>query len=51
MKFAQYLMKNNLAASIPKLVERFAKFSPSPLSMKQFIDFGKCLDFCIVLHT
>lgn len=27
-------------AGIPKQVERFAKFSPSPLSMKQFIDFG-----------
>uniref|UniRef100_A0A674DKT6 Protein-serine/threonine kinase n=1 Tax=Salmo trutta TaxID=8032 RepID=A0A674DKT6_SALTR len=29
-------------SSIPKqaLVDRFSKFSPSPLSMKQFIDFG-----------
>uniref|UniRef100_A0A8D3CXI0 Protein-serine/threonine kinase n=1 Tax=Scophthalmus maximus TaxID=52904 RepID=A0A8D3CXI0_SCOMX len=27
-------------AGIPKQVERFSKFSPSPLSMKQFIDFG-----------
>ena len=40
MKFAQFLLKNG--ASIPKLVERFARFSPSPLSMKQFIDFGEC---------
>uniref|UniRef100_A0A8C9YU79 Protein-serine/threonine kinase n=1 Tax=Sander lucioperca TaxID=283035 RepID=A0A8C9YU79_SANLU len=38
MKFAQFLLKNG--AGIPKQVERFAKFSPSPLSMKQFIDFG-----------
>lgn len=40
MKFAQLLLKNG-SAGIPKLVERFSKFSPSPLSMKQFIDFGK----------
>uniref|UniRef100_A0A674CNQ0 Protein-serine/threonine kinase n=1 Tax=Salmo trutta TaxID=8032 RepID=A0A674CNQ0_SALTR len=32
----------HLENSIPKqaLVDRFSKFSPSPLSMKQFIDFG-----------
>lgn len=41
MKFAQFLLKNGpAAAGIPRLVERFSKFSPSPLSMKQFIDFG-----------
>ncbi|KAL3044015.1 hypothetical protein OYC64_003783 [Pagothenia borchgrevinki] len=40
MKFAQFLLKNSSVAGIPKQVERFAKFSPSPLSMKQFIDFG-----------
>ncbi|KAF3833744.1 hypothetical protein F7725_024948 [Dissostichus mawsoni] len=40
MKFAQFLLKNGSVAGIPKQVERFAKFSPSPLSMKQFIDFG-----------
>uniref|UniRef100_A0A8C5HYG6 Protein-serine/threonine kinase n=1 Tax=Gouania willdenowi TaxID=441366 RepID=A0A8C5HYG6_GOUWI len=40
MKFAQFLLKNGSAAGIPRLVERFSKFSPSPLSMKQFIDFG-----------
>lgn len=40
MKFAQFLLKNGSAAGMPRLVERFAKFSPSPLSMKQFIDFG-----------
>lgn len=43
MKFAQFLLKNGSVAGIPKQVERFSKFSPSPLSMKQFIDFGKCL--------
>uniref|UniRef100_A0A8C5HV92 Protein-serine/threonine kinase n=1 Tax=Gouania willdenowi TaxID=441366 RepID=A0A8C5HV92_GOUWI len=35
-----FLLKNGSAAGIPRLVERFSKFSPSPLSMKQFIDFG-----------
>ncbi|XP_034401715.1 pyruvate dehydrogenase kinase, isozyme 4 isoform X1 [Cyclopterus lumpus] len=40
MKFAQFLLKSSSVAGIPKQVERFAKFSPSPLSMKQFIDFG-----------
>uniref|UniRef100_A0A673AS92 Protein-serine/threonine kinase n=1 Tax=Sphaeramia orbicularis TaxID=375764 RepID=A0A673AS92_9TELE len=40
MKFAQFLLKNGSVAGIPKHVERFSKFSPSPLSMKQFIDFG-----------
>ncbi|KAG7501245.1 pyruvate dehydrogenase kinase, isozyme 4 isoform X1 [Solea senegalensis] len=40
MKFAQFLLKNSSIAGIPRQVERFAKFSPSPLSMKQFIDFG-----------
>uniref|UniRef100_A0A3P8YV49 Protein-serine/threonine kinase n=1 Tax=Esox lucius TaxID=8010 RepID=A0A3P8YV49_ESOLU len=39
MKFSQFLLRSS---SIPKqaLVDRFSKFSPSPLSMKQFIDFG-----------
>ncbi|XP_014033968.1 pyruvate dehydrogenase kinase, isozyme 4 [Salmo salar] len=39
MRLTQFLLKNS---SIPKqaLVDRFSKFSPSPLSMKQFIDFG-----------
>nr|XP_020469906.1 pyruvate dehydrogenase kinase, isozyme 4 isoform X1 [Monopterus albus] len=40
MKFARLLMKSVPVALIPKQVERFSKFSPSPLSMKQFIDFG-----------
>ncbi|KAM4631218.1 pyruvate dehydrogenase kinase, isozyme 4 [Polymixia lowei] len=40
MKFAQFLLKNSSMVGIPKQVERFSKFSPSPLSMKQFLDFG-----------
>lgn len=39
MKFAQLLL-NGAKSNIPKQVDRFSKFSPSPLSMKQFIDFG-----------
>ncbi|XP_041104845.1 pyruvate dehydrogenase kinase, isozyme 4 [Polyodon spathula] len=40
MKFARYLMCNAALANIPKQIERFSKYSPSPLSMKQFLDFG-----------
>ncbi|XP_062870057.1 pyruvate dehydrogenase kinase, isozyme 4 [Trichomycterus rosablanca] len=40
MKFAHVLLKNTTRLNIPKQVDRFSKFSPSPLSMKQFIDFG-----------
>lgn len=46
MKFAQLLLKNGSVFGSPKQVERFSKFSPSPLSMKQFIDFGECRDQC-----
>lgn len=41
MKFAQIMLKNSSKLNIPKQVDRFSKYSPSPLSMKQFIDFGK----------
>ncbi|KAI3365477.1 hypothetical protein L3Q82_010564 [Scortum barcoo] len=40
MKFVRFIMKNAALASVPKHIEHFSKFSPSPLSMKQFIDFG-----------
>ncbi|XP_006636231.1 pyruvate dehydrogenase kinase, isozyme 4 isoform X1 [Lepisosteus oculatus] len=40
MKFAQFLIKNAAMANVPKQIERFCKYSPSPLSMKQFLDFG-----------
>ncbi|XP_061787940.1 pyruvate dehydrogenase (acetyl-transferring) kinase isozyme 2, mitochondrial [Nerophis lumbriciformis] len=40
MKFVRFIMKNAAMASIPKHVEHFSKFSPSPLSIKQFLDFG-----------
>lgn len=41
MKFTQFLMKNGSVFGSPKQVERFSKFCPSPLSMKQFLDFGE----------
>uniref|UniRef100_A0AAR2IS76 Protein-serine/threonine kinase n=1 Tax=Pygocentrus nattereri TaxID=42514 RepID=A0AAR2IS76_PYGNA len=37
MRILRTLMKN---ASIGKLVDQYSRFSPSPLSMKQFLDFG-----------
>ncbi|XP_030076273.1 pyruvate dehydrogenase kinase, isozyme 2 [Microcaecilia unicolor] len=40
MRFVRYLMKNAALSGAPKHIEHFAKFSPSPLSMKQFLDFG-----------
>uniref|UniRef100_A0A8C1M7S6 Protein-serine/threonine kinase n=1 Tax=Cyprinus carpio TaxID=7962 RepID=A0A8C1M7S6_CYPCA len=40
MKFAQIMLKNSSKLNIPKQVDRFSKYSPTPLSMKQFIDFG-----------
>lgn len=33
-------MKAPLLANVPKHIDHFSKFSPSPLSMKQFLDFG-----------
>uniref|UniRef100_A0A7N8WVB1 Protein-serine/threonine kinase n=1 Tax=Mastacembelus armatus TaxID=205130 RepID=A0A7N8WVB1_9TELE len=40
MKFVRFIMKSASLASVPKHIEHFSKFSPSPLSMKQFLDFG-----------
>uniref|UniRef100_A0A8C9XXL2 Protein-serine/threonine kinase n=1 Tax=Sander lucioperca TaxID=283035 RepID=A0A8C9XXL2_SANLU len=40
MKFVRFIMKNAALASVPKHIDHFSKFSPSPLSMKQFLDFG-----------
>ncbi|XP_034049453.1 pyruvate dehydrogenase (acetyl-transferring) kinase isozyme 2, mitochondrial [Thalassophryne amazonica] len=40
MKFVRFIMKNAALVSVPKHIEHFSKFSPSPLSMKQFLDFG-----------
>nr|XP_020460411.1 pyruvate dehydrogenase (acetyl-transferring) kinase isozyme 2, mitochondrial-like [Monopterus albus] len=40
MKFVRFIMRSAAAVSVPKHIEHFAKFSPSPLSIKQFLDFG-----------
>uniref|UniRef100_A0A8D2J460 Protein-serine/threonine kinase n=1 Tax=Varanus komodoensis TaxID=61221 RepID=A0A8D2J460_VARKO len=41
MRLLRCLMKGQSAlAGVPKYIEHFSKFSPSPLSMKQFLDFG-----------
>ncbi|XP_042327956.1 pyruvate dehydrogenase kinase, isozyme 2 isoform X3 [Sceloporus undulatus] len=41
MRLVRCLMKGQSAlAGAPKYIEHFSKFSPSPLSMKQFLDFG-----------
>ncbi|KAF3845775.1 hypothetical protein F7725_002853, partial [Dissostichus mawsoni] len=34
------LIKTAARANVPKHIDHFSKFSPSPLSMKQFLDFG-----------
>uniref|UniRef100_A0A8C6M213 Protein-serine/threonine kinase n=1 Tax=Nothobranchius furzeri TaxID=105023 RepID=A0A8C6M213_NOTFU len=35
-----HIFNNAALANAPKHIDHFSKFSPSPLSMKQFIDFG-----------
>ncbi|TRY56646.1 hypothetical protein DNTS_030360 [Danionella cerebrum] len=40
MKFVRFIMKNAALANVPHHIEHFSKFSPSPLSMKQFLDFA-----------
>lgn len=48
MRILRALMSS---ASIGKLVDHYSRFSPSPLSMKQFIDFGKMLPLKTCRHT
>ncbi|XP_026181305.1 pyruvate dehydrogenase (acetyl-transferring) kinase isozyme 2, mitochondrial-like [Mastacembelus armatus] len=40
MKIVQSLVKAAALANVSKQIDHFSKFSPSPLSMKQFLDFG-----------
>ncbi|XP_051992547.1 pyruvate dehydrogenase kinase 2b [Xyrauchen texanus] len=40
MKFVRFMMRNAALLNAPKHIDYYAKFSPSPLSMKQFLDFG-----------
>lgn len=45
-------MKNAALASVPKHIEHFSKFSPSPLSMKQFLDFGELyVSLFVCMHS
>lgn len=41
MRLLRCLAKRAALAGVPTYIEHFSKFSPSPLSMKQFLDFGK----------
>lgn len=41
MKFVRFIMRNAAMLNVPKHIDYYAKFSPSPLSMKQFLDFGE----------
>ncbi|CAG09996.1 unnamed protein product, partial [Tetraodon nigroviridis] len=40
MKLVRFIARSAALASAPTHIEHFSKFSPSPLSMKQFLDFG-----------
>ncbi|KAK2522287.1 hypothetical protein Q9966_012483 [Columba livia] len=40
MRLLRCLAKRAALAGVPTYIEHFSKFSPSPLSMKQFLDFG-----------
>uniref|UniRef100_A0A8C3G990 Protein-serine/threonine kinase n=1 Tax=Cyclopterus lumpus TaxID=8103 RepID=A0A8C3G990_CYCLU len=40
MRLVRSLVKTAVRVNVPKHVDHFSKFSPSPLSMKQFLDFG-----------
>lgn len=42
IKFVRSVVKTAALANVPKHIDYFSKFSPSPLSMKQFLDFGEC---------
>jgi len=48
MKFVRFIMKNAALANAPHHIEHFSKFSPSPLSMKQFLDFGESFFCCVI---
>jgi pyruvate dehydrogenase kinase 2/3/4 len=45
MKAARFVMRSasslSSASLVPREVELFSRYSPSPLSMKQLLDFGE----------
>uniref|UniRef100_A0A8D0GW89 Protein-serine/threonine kinase n=1 Tax=Sphenodon punctatus TaxID=8508 RepID=A0A8D0GW89_SPHPU len=42
MRLLRALLRASSPAGIPQQVDFYSRFSPSPLSMKQFLDFGEC---------
>ncbi|KAJ0058516.1 hypothetical protein NL108_016376 [Boleophthalmus pectinirostris] len=40
VRLVRTVMQAAALANVPKHIDHFSKFSPSPLSMKQFLDFG-----------
>jgi len=40
-----------VSANITKMVDFYSQFNPSPLSIKQFIDFGKLYRHLFFLHS
>jgi len=40
-----------VSANITKMVDFYSQFNPSPLSIKQFIDFGKLYTHLFCLHS
>lgn len=43
MRLLRALLRGASPGSIPQQVDFYSRFSPSPLSMKQFLDFGEYL--------
>ena len=41
MRLLRALLRCASPGSIPQQVDFYSRFSPSPLSMKQFLDFGE----------
>lgn len=40
-----------VSANITKMVDFYSQFNPSPLSIKQFIDFGKTYGHLFCMHS
>lgn len=46
MRLLRALLRSASPGSIPQQVDFYSRFSPSPLSMKQFLDFGESPPGC-----
>jgi hypothetical protein len=40
-----------VSANVTKMVDFYSQFNPSPLSIKQFIDFGKTYGHLFCMHS